>query len=347
MKPLRLLSVLVLFGLVGGTLYYHSQKPRVFILHSYEPDYVWTEGVNDGLERVTEGWSDVHLNTHYMFTKRFDDPDALRRAAVQAENAIERWQPEIVIATDNLAHSLVMKYHVDQPGISIVFAGINGPITPFGYDTASNVAGILEDRSLGPARDAIEALRTVGEPRAPWDGSRPIRVRYMLDNSRSVQADRPKIDAFDWAPLEYVGSISVTDFPGWQAEAIRSGEIADVIIVTNYRQLHRSSTDKTFVPPQEVLTWTEANAGIPVVGLNFFGTVDGATFSVGTSPIEQGQVSAGLAADIIAGGEPGELGIRPNVFFLIAMSGSRLARHGLELPSIYEAFARATDTYLP
>lgn len=347
MTFLRLLSVVALIALVGGALYYHSQKPRVFILHSYEPDYVWTEGVNEGLDRVIEEWSNIHVNTHYMFAKRFDDDDSLRRAAVQAHNAIDRWKPQVVIATDNLAQSLVMKDYVNRDDIQIVFAGINGPISPFGYDTASNVTGILEDRSLLPARDAILALRLLGAPRAPWDGSRPIRVRYLMDNSSSVRADQPAIDGFDWAPLDYVGSTSVTDYPSWQAEITRSAGIADVIIVTNYRQLHRSDTDRTFVPATEVLGWSEDNAGIPIVGLNFFGTEDGATFSVGTSPIEQGEVSAQLAARLVDGDDPRALGAVPNVYFLIAMSESRLERHGLHLPPIYEAFSRATDTYQP
>ena len=347
----RVLSVLALALLVGGALYYHSQKPRVFILHSYEPDYVWTEGVNEGLERVIEDWSDVHVNTHYMFTKRFDSEDALRRAGVQARNAIDRWKPQIIIATDNLAHSLVVKEFVNHPDIQIVFAGINGPIAPFGYDPKEsdpvplNVTGILEDRSLLPARDALLALEPLDKPIAPWDGSRPIRVRYLMDKSKSVQADRPKIEGFDWAPIEFVGSVSVRDYPAWQAEVLATKEIADVIIVTNYRQLHRTPEDSTFVPPEDVLEWTEKNGGVPVVGLNFFGTADGATFSVGTSPIEQGQVAAELADGLMAGADARQLGIRPNIYFLVAMSESRLARHGLKLPPIYEAFSRATDTY--
>ena len=248
MKPLRILSIVTLIALVGGALFYHSQKPRVFILHSYEPDYVWNEGVNEGLERVTEEWSAVHMNTHYMFAKRFNDEGSLRRAAVQARNAIERWKPDIIIATDNLAQDLVMRDYVNHNDIEIVFAGINGPISAFAYDTARNVTGILEDRSLLPARDAILALRPLGEPEPPWDGSRSIRLRYLLDNSSSVRADQPKIDGFDWAPLDYVGSTSVQSYPDWQAEVLDSAEIADVLIVTNYRQLHRSDADSPFVP---------------------------------------------------------------------------------------------------
>lgn len=347
MHPLRFLSVLALTALVGSALYFHSQKPRVFILHSYEPDYIWTEGVNAGLERVTEEWSGVHLNTHYMFAKRFDDTDALRRAAVQAKNAIDRWQPDVVIATDNVAQKEVMIDYVNHPEISIVFAGINGSIADYGYDTARNVTGILEDRSLLPARDAILSLKPLGPPRAPWDGSRPIRVRYLLDNSTSVQGDKPMIDAFDWGPLDYVGSQSLRFYPEWQAEVQRSAEIADVIIVTNYRQLHRSDSDRSFVPATEVMKWSEENAGIPIVGLNFFGTEDGATFSVGTSPIEQGEVAAQLARKLTEGVAASSLDVQPNEYFLISMSESRLLRHGLQLPPIYEAFSRATDTYLP
>lgn len=340
-----MLSIFVILMLLGGALSYHAGKPRVLILQSYEPDYAWTAGVIEGLDRVTRGWSDVHINAHYMYTKKFSDQGSLRRAGVQAQGAVERWKPDVVIAIDNLAHSLVMQDYADHPDIKIVYAGINGPVSAFGYDTAQNVTGIRENRAMGPVRDAISALRFQGAPQAPWDGSRPIRIRYIMDRSASVILDRPNVDDFDWAPLAYAASVAVDNFPGWQEEVLRTKDVADLIIVTNYRQLKRSQEDPSFVPASEVMAWTEENSGIPVIGMNVFNTEDGATFSVGASPIEQGQVAAEIAAAIINGQRAADIPPRDNLQFLVSMSQERLARHNLVLPQVYEAFSRATDTF--
>ena len=298
---IRFLSIFVILSLLGGALFYHAGKPRVLVLQSYEPDYAWTAGVIEGLDRVMRAWSDVHINAHYMYTKKFSDADSLRRAGVQAGNAVERWKPDVVIAIDNLAHALVMQDYVDHPTIKIVYAGVNGPVSAFGYDSATNVTGIRENRAMGPVRDAIAALQQTGAASAPWDGSRPVRIRYVMDKSVSVTRDRPNVDTFDWSPLIYTASVAVDTFPAWQEEVRRSSEMADAIIVTNYRQLKRSDAEAVFVPAEEVMAWTEENAGIPVIGLNVFNTEDGATFSVGASPIEQGQVAAELAGLLING----------------------------------------------
>lgn len=341
----RFLSIIVILTLLAGALSYHAGKPRVLILQSYEPDYAWTAGVIEGLERVTRSWSDVHINSHFMYTKKFSDEDALRRAGVQAQGAVERWKPDVVIAIDNLAHALVMQDYTDHPDIKIVYAGINGPVSSFGYDSSNNVTGIRENRAMGPVRDAIIALQFQGPPRAPWDGSRPIRIRYVMDRSASVLLDRPNVDGFDWAPLDYAASVAVDNFTDWQAEIRRTKDMADLIIVTNYRQLQRSDADSSFVPAAEVMVWTEANADVPVIGMNVFNTEDGATFSVGASPIEQGQIAAEIASAIINGRPPANIPPRDNLQFLVSMSQERLARHNLFLPQVYEAFSRATDTF--
>ncbi|MEP1610724.1 MAG: hypothetical protein ABJL72_02265 [Roseobacter sp.] len=342
---IRFLSAFVFLLLFGGALSYHAGKPRVLILQSYEPDYAWTAGVMEGLARVTRTWNDVHINAHYMYTKKFSDEDSLRRAGVQAQSAVERWKPDVVIAFENLAHSLVMKNYVDHPDLSIVHAGINGPVSAYGYDTAQNVTGIRKNRAMGPVWDAISALQFIGVAPPPWDGSRPIRIRHIMDRSASVTLDRPNVDGINGLLLVYTESVAVEDFPSWQAEIRRTQGMADLIIVTNYRQLKRSSSDPTFVPAHQVLAWTEENGGIPVVGMNVFNTEDGATFSIGASPIEQGQVAAEMTAEILSGRRVAAMPDRDNQQFIVSPSQERLEQHNLVLPQVYEAFSRATNTF--
>ncbi len=148
---------MVLFVLVlsASVLYINYERPRILVLHSYSLDYVWTKEVNVGLERIFQDHSWVDIRYHYMSAKKFKDQDELRRSAIAARNAVDNIRPNVLIAIDDDAQSLVAKYYVDDPHIRIVFAGINGGIEPYGYDHANNVTGILERKPAAAIKEMV------------------------------------------------------------------------------------------------------------------------------------------------------------------------------------------------
>lgn len=343
----RYLSIIFLITVISTVVLSNLYKPRVMILHSYSPDYSWTKGVNVGLRRVTEKWANYAVVWHYMDTKKRNDKDWLRRAGVVARQAIEKWEPDVLIAVDNLAQDLAAKYYVNDPHMSIVFAGINGSIEPYGYRRANNVTGILELRPLDGLRQTILSLEDFRRKRqASYDKERAIRILYVIDSSNSVLGDKDYVDHFDWRPLEYVGSFVAKDWRAWKEVVLSSAARTDYIFVTNYRQLSRSGRDPRFVPANEVMTWTEEHSPVPVIGLQVFNVEDGAMLAVGQSPYEQGEVAARMAEDILKNrAKAKDIPIVPNKHYIVAIRRSAMERRKMELPEIYESFARATDTY--
>ncbi|CAK0754548.1 ABC-type uncharacterized transport system, periplasmic component [Gammaproteobacteria bacterium] len=469
MRRLLSVPVLVIFfltAMIVVVVNFNLHKPRLLILQSYNRDYSWTRDVDTGIRRILDSKRHYALRWFYMDTKRHPWPEYRKSIGQSARRLIDQWQPDVVVAVDDDAQEYVMKYYVDHPRIRIVFAGVNGEITPYGYDQASNVTGILERKELQAVKEALlsmtlprragakpgmrtesshrdrakavrsgEVMSTAersplscagagdscwlklfprwqataqpgiaelsrnedalvrafdwspvrlaklpqanisfrwqvagqetlsrSEPSVPSVPNAPsgpapsrvnpasasveVRVIHLGDISESVRSDEVFIRAFDWSPIRLVESRLVQTFPEWQAAVEGAASRADFILTTNYRKLARSATDRTLIPPAEVVHWTLAHSPVPVFGTNGFFVEDGGNFAIGTSPFEQGEVAARMAVGII------ERGITPRAIpvvstreFVVFMRGGKMQEVGIYLPRLYESFARATNNY--
>jgi ABC-type uncharacterized transport system substrate-binding protein len=344
----RMLSILLLLMILGAGIVFNVNKPRVMVLHSYHPSYAWTREVNKGLTRGMERWTDYSVRWHYMDTKKHNDKEWLEKAELVALQAIEKWDPHVIIAIDDLAQSHGANHFLNHPTTSIVFAGVNGTIEPYGYHEAKNVVGIFERKQWGAVKEALLIIEQAKGAQA----KRNARLGYIVDASTSMKKDRVYVHNHNWKPLDFdseKNSIMVDNYPAWQRELLALAQRVDYILVANYRKLWRSDEDKSFVPAKEVMQWTEENAKVPVIGVNVFNVEDGAMLSVGVSPYEQGETAAKLTEGILEKKlTPANMPVRffHNSQYIIAMRKSALERRNLKLPTIYESFSRATANYI-
>ncbi len=317
-------------------------KPRILILHSYDPDYAWVRDVNVGLKRVLTNSFRYQLRWHYMDTKRHPSAAYKQAAGIAARNVIEEMRPDVVIALDDDAQSYAARYLVNHPGISIVFGGVNNEAADYGYDQATNATGILERLPLAAIQEAL------GQATGFKALKRPLRLAYLGDASRSVEGDLKQLRNFAWAPMVLQSATQVKTWPEWQDQVRALAKTADVLLLTGYRNLKRSDQDARLVGPGEVVRWTDSNAGVPVISGNGFFVEDGGMLAVGTSPYEQGEEVAHRALDILLHHTPArELPITQAQQFIVTMNATLMKAHGFELPRVYEAAARTGDKYLP
>lgn len=351
MKQLRLaLTGLFLLVMVATLVVYTVNKPRVLVLHSYATDYAWVRDVNVGLKRVLDR-QPYALRWHYMDTKAHPYPDFMRRAATMARQLIAQWEPDVIIAVDDNAQQWVARHYLGRSDVAIVFAGVGAEPQDYGYDGADNVTGILERMPLAAIRDTMVRIhRSQGGDGAP-------RIVHITDVSTSGAGNRRQLLDFDWSPAVLVDSIEAQSFADWQ-QAVRwaSGEgeqgaapHADFLFLTNYHTLQsdkEGSAGRGVVPAAEVAAWTEAST--PLLTLNAWGfyVEDGGMMSIGVSPYEQGEVAAEMAVAIIDDQRrPADLPVQATRQFIVYLRGSIMQAKGVELPAIYEAFARATDNW--
>lgn len=339
-----ILSIAFFVGVAAYAVAFNATKPRIMILQSYDPEYAWTRDVDAGIRRISMDWTNYSVSWHYMNTKRLSDPESLRYAGIVARRAIERFDPDVLIAVDDPAQRLAARYFVGHPRMEIVFAGVNGSIEPYGYGGADNVTGVLERKPLQAVKDLVLTL----EQEALEANRSTPSIHYLMDPSESMARDRHRVDAFDWSPLHFAGTTVAEDYPSWQAYVRALPDRDDAyLLVANYRQLRRSETDSEMVPPNEVMSWTEANSPIPIIGVNVFNVEEGAAVAVGASPFEQGEVAANLAEELLQEDlRGGQVAIERPRYYVVAINEAALAKRGLELPQIYETFARTTFTYV-
>ena len=322
-------------------IWFKLSQPRILVLHSYGVDYAWARDISTELRRVLEPKLRYQLHWHYMDTKNHPGPEHMRRAAAVARRAIESIKPDVIIAVDDDAQEYVVKAFVDHPGISIVFAGINGEIEPYGYHKARNATGILERKPFADLRDALAAMRLA------HGGPIGTRVLHLGDRSTSVLVDTVELESLEWAPLKLVGTRLADTEEEWRRVVEAAASEADVLLVSNYHNLYRDASRTTLVPPEQIVRWTETHSRIPIVGIGGFFVEDGGMFAVGASGFEQGNAAGRMTIRILdEEAQPGSIPIVHPKQFIVYMRRGLLEKRGISLPRLYESFARATNNYL-
>lgn len=313
------------------------QKPRVLILNSYDTDYSWVHEVETGIRRVMDG-KPYTVRWHYMDTKRHPDESFKVLARRSAMNVIDEWRPNILIAIADNAQEVAQQY-LDRDDITIVFGGVIARPEDYGYDRARNVLGVLERWPMDVIREGIEEIFL-------RNGSDTLRVLSASDNSETGLLIAREIMEFDWGERIVVEHAGADSFQDWQRIVERANDEADLFLVGLYHTLKREHDGDEVIPPDDVMAWTRENLRRPSVGGWGFFTEQGGMMSIGVSAFEQGEVAARLADAWIRG----EITEKPAEFessrqFLIYLREPLLRQFGIEVPSIFEAFARATGNY--
>jgi ABC-type uncharacterized transport system substrate-binding protein len=325
---------------VVAMTWFKLSQPRIIVLHSYAPDYSWTRDIDIGLRRTLDAKLGYRVQWHYMDTKNHPDQAFKRKAGALARRAIDSLNPDLIIAIDDDAQAYAAKHYAGKPDIAIIFAGVNGSVESYGYDTVSNVTGIYERKPLLDLRRALSAMR----------GANGLelgrRILHLGDHSSAVDADVKEIDTFDWAPFRLIGSHQVKTFDKWKKVIKSANGVTDVIVISNYHNLFEAADEMTLAVPTEVMKWTESNARVPVVGLGGWFVEDGGMFAVGLSGFEQGETAARMAIRVLDGGAiPIDVARVMPRQFLVYMRNSMMDERKISLPSLYEAFAKALNNY--
>lgn len=332
----RAVGVIVLLYSSALLIYANVQKPRILVLHSYHTEFAWTRDVSVGIKRVLDHYSHYSIRWHHMDTKRHTDANFKEVATAQAVKLIDEWEPDVLIAVDDNAQSLVASRYVGHPRTQIVFSGVNGRLEKYGYDGAENVTGILERIALDAVKEAL--LEVLPESHR--------RMALITDFSPTSEHIQREILDYDWSPIEIVRHAMPVTFDEWKRTIGEMGEQADFVLFAPYHTIQRSAEEPVKVPPAEVMAWTQAHLALPGVGAWGYYVEDGGMLSVGVSPFEQGEEAAKRAVAIVErGARGGQLPVGRSKQFIVYAREPMLKAHDFRLPAVYESFARATNNY--
>ncbi|MBF0338681.1 MAG: hypothetical protein HQL05_12730 [Nitrospirae bacterium] len=326
-------------------LYFNLSKPRLLILHSYDTNYSWVRDVNTGINRVIKNKSHYFVRWHYLDTKRHPWPAYKANAGLIARKMIDKWQPDVIIASDDDAQAYVTKHYINDPKIKIVFTGVNNDLKTYGFDKANNVTGVLERLPLTALTDG---LLTFTHRHSNRDVNRnPLKVFFVGDKSETVVGDERWFRNFNWSPIVVVGTKLVDSLPDWQKAVREASRSADYIITSNYRKVSRTPGSSELVTPKELITATVKESTIPVIGTNAFFAEDGGMLAIATSPFEQGEVAAKMAVEILDNKKiPKDIPVVNSSKCVIAMNATILKERKFDVPPVYESSAMANNLYI-
>jgi len=318
-----------------------AETKRVLILQSYHAEYPWVTEVNQGIrdaleeERFTEG-DNLTLTTFYMDTKRHTD-DAWKQAkAYEALALIKSLSPDVIIASDDNAQSLVVRHLKDTPW-PVVFTGVNADPTIYGFVDSleapgHNVTGCLERERF---QGSIRLLKRV----LP-DAS---RIAVISDNGPTSLPvlKRIKTQAKENA-INITGIKAAITFDEWKQFVREMQTRADALVVITYHVVKDEKGEE--VPPGEVLRWTLENNRLPEVGLWKWAVEDGLLLSEAISGFQQGYHAGTLGAFILDGQDPGEFAVTTPRRGERCINLSRAEALGIAIPQDLRAFATLFNT---
>lgn len=333
-RNLLIAVFLVSFVLLLG--YFNTTKPRILVLHSSAQQSLWAtqmdRGMRDALQRnrrpVSVDWMYLDISS----------PAATRNATeakAEARRAIERMNPDVLIAVDDEANALVAKDYVGRDEPRIIYVSIDRPPADYGYAQAPNVSGIADTFPFAAVRDAVTDI---------FGDRSPTLAVLGVDND-SGRAELAQVRAFDWGPLRLSDASLVSTAGAWRDAVTRSSG-ADALLVLSTQDL--PDGDGVVVSAAEISRWTQANSAPLPIGTEVDFVEDGGGLSLAPPPEEYGQQAIDLALDWLDDRTtPGPPPPVESSHFEVAVREGALVQRGVVLPPIYIEAARENNALFP
>ncbi len=321
----RVICVLALFPcLTSAQLSAQATPYRVFIVQSYSAKYIWAREVRDGIEEAFAG-ANVEYESFSLNARQEPDAESLRIAAMKAFEAIQRFNPQVIIAADDAAQEyLVTPYLKGKSDFQVVFCGVNAPPWRYGYP-ADNVTGVRERWHF---REAIALLKII-MPGIP-------SIAFLTDSSdtsfhllESLHEDLSAHGPFA-IPISRIDQVSTVG--GWLEKIKEYQSTESSLAYGLYNGLADDITGET-VPSDKIMRETDAIDNLPSLG--FFENIKkyGVLCGVLESGQEQGYLAGKMARRIleqglVAGTVPMEINVKGTVFLNLRAA----ERLGLRIP---------------
>jgi len=288
-----LLLVLVTSTLLCAPGCQSESRKKIFYINSYHDGYPSSDDVRDGiLETLKE--EAVTLEIFYMDTKRKPESDEVEARVREALEKIDRFAPDLILASDDNAVEKIVVPHLQDRGLPIVFCGVNWSADKYGL--GENVTGMLE---VLPLRECIQTITRLNPD--------VRRISVLSENSQSERNNRELLDTLYRNLGMEVTYKLVDDFAQWKSAFEALSTSTDLIYLpTNgaIRNWYR----------EEAMLFVESNLRIPTITCDDF-MMDYCVFGLTKDAKEQGEWAAQTALKIIEGRSPSDIPITRNSRF--------------------------------
>ncbi len=291
---IRRLALLSLLLLCAGTLSAAGHNaPTILVIHSYNPEYRWTQDINDGISDQLALMGGPRLvYTEYLDWKRFPDKDLIENIHHHLLEKYRHIPIDVIIVSDDKALEFAVLHRKEAfSDAPIVFTAVYESAVSGLTGGAKNLTGVYEDQDVHTT--VRYALTIQQEPRAAY---------LISDMNESGQAVEARLRAALGVAAPVLPVFSLSDHPIEEIEKILSGLSAkDLVFIGSY-SIDKSGTTYT---GETLIGRIAAAAVTPVYVLNTHHLGTGALGGHLLSPYLLGS-NAGKLATRVLGGKPAD-----------------------------------------
>lgn len=121
--------VICLMIIINNFSYAINDEKRIFILHSYNPEYKWTKDIERGIKSAFSKTDNLYFDIEYMNCKKVNDKSYYETLYNFYLKKYKNIKFDIIIASDNDSLEFMKIYHKKLFGNTpVVFCGINREI---------------------------------------------------------------------------------------------------------------------------------------------------------------------------------------------------------------------------
>ncbi len=296
----------------------NPNRPRVLYVNSYHRGFAWSDGVGRGIYQVfgvvagRRGFDDSRARVRFrqidLDTKRHPEEAFKRQAARRAKEVIDRWQPDLVIASDDNAVKYLVVPYLKDTALPVVFCGVNWDASVYGLPCA-NVTGMVE---VSLEDQVVARLR-------PY--ARGGRIGFIGPDVLTTRKEAENVERFLGLDLVTYYAKDADDFlRGFDLLQERS----DILLINSDGGLYRDRLG-------DIIPHVQQEARIPTGAMSNY-MKDYALLTIGKVPEEQGEWAATTALAILAGTPPAEIPVARNQRVQIFCNMRMAKRLGIVFP---------------
>ena len=310
-----------------------AELPRVFIVHSYDPENLASNPQDSGL---VKGFADhgfvegvtVTIKRFYMDTKRtYTNPEQIESQGREALARIKAFKPDLVITVDDNAARTVMLSLVDSD-IPVVFTGINNKPEVYNrgrefmhsrLHPGHNVTGVYE-------KLYIEKMMQVMDEIVP----NLKKVVFIVDDSLTGNAIKKQMEEELFsANSGILYTIRQTSSFEEYKQLVRWIEADPEIGAYNALVFRLTEENGAIITGRDIIHWTLGHTRKPALSGNYsmckFGTLGGVTVDF----TAMGRQAAHKGAKILKGQPAGEIAIEDTAKYALVFNIDRARQLGM------------------
>lgn len=336
---IKLLTGLFLAGFITLLALFNATKPRLLVLHSFAERDPWIERTNAGMQKaLKQNRNPLTVRYHYLDILSLTDNSRLQVALNGARQAIDRYDPDLLIAVDDEINQLLVSSLAGKKRPKILYLSTLEPPERYGYSVGGNGSGIMELLPLAALEETISILR----------GGRPARIAVLGMDNPTGRAELRQVQQFAWKKGVVVSTCSSNSFDKWRSYIAGVRGRADILLLLSYDGLLKDADGRETVAGKELIEWIEHNSEPLPLSIDHHYCHDGGGLSISPSPSDFGMQGMQMALDWIAA-RKGEAAPEPrrSEHFSVGMRQSVLAARGVTLPVVYREAARQADALFP